>query len=191
MSPVHRQFIDLWFHLLRPHSTLLYAAFGTGQYWSLLLAHEYSLVGIDPSEESLMRAREKYPKIDLARARLQEVRFQEAFDGVLCGATREIASPEHGPVILMNFQRAIKSAGYLYFAVELAEETEPEDAISIGRHKGSSILADERPRSSGFCYTPMIGQIQGWIHRAGLQIVDDSEADRQHLFLVRKGHELS
>lgn len=184
--PMHRQFLELWLNLLRPHSTILYASRGTGDDWPMLVEHEHTLIGIDPSESRLSQIKAVDPKVQLARTGLQELRDQDVFDGILCVDTLEMVFPEDGPRILGNFQRALKSTGYLYFVVEIAEESQREQAYFTGRQLGLPILYGERVHQGRYQYYPRRDQVQAWIQLAGLGLLDDAASEGQHHFLVRK-----
>ena len=68
---------------------------------------------------------------------MQEMDYQEAFEGAVCMGAMEMIFPEDWPLVLNNLYRAIKPNAFLYFTVEIADEKEIEDAYKAA-HKLSS-----------------------------------------------------
>jgi ubiquinone/menaquinone biosynthesis C-methylase UbiE len=85
---------------------VLDAACGTGKYWSLILDSGRSVVGIDQSQQMLLRAKDKFPNQRTEKMGLQEIDFIEAFEGIICVHAMEFIAPEDWPPVLNNFSRA-------------------------------------------------------------------------------------
>src|SRR5215510_15220809 len=71
---------------------------------------------------------------------LQEMRYHEAFEGILCMDALEHVCPEDWPLVLSNFQRALKPQGYCYFTVEVADEQDIADAFLRGKRLGLPLV---------------------------------------------------
>src|SRR5215472_1139276 len=80
----HRSFLQRFLTFCTPGGTILDAACGTGKYWSLILDSGRSVVGIDQSEQMLLRANSKFPQVRTEKMGLQEINFVEEFDGIIC-----------------------------------------------------------------------------------------------------------
>jgi len=101
----------------------------------------------------LARAAAKFPTVLIEKVGLQEMEYQDAFEGAVCVDAMEMVSPEDWPVVLQNLCRALKPDGYLYLTVELAAENEVQDAFTFPRldtsPKGGIIIVrwcDEIPQ---------------------------------------------
>lgn len=112
-NATHQQFIQRFLSLLLQHSTILDAACGAGRYMSLLLEKGHTVVGIDQSQGMLSRSKVKFPTIHMEKVGLQEMFYDEVFDGAICMDAMEHVCPEDWPLVLNNFHRALKPQGYL------------------------------------------------------------------------------
>jgi len=83
-NEAHREYVQKFLELVPPRSTLLSAARGAGRYDGILLEAGHSVVGIDQSAEMLARAKERFPEARYEKMALQDMDFQEAFDGATC-----------------------------------------------------------------------------------------------------------
>lgn len=192
---------------------ILSAACGAGRFDGLLMEAGYCVVGIDQSAEMLARARdhfppEQFPQLHYEKIGLQEMDFQEEFDGLICMDAMEHICPEDWPVILRNFQRALKPGGALYLTADVREESEVkacyENALAMGLPVVYGEIADEvesayqRAIDFGevrdqcvYHYCPPLDQIHAWFEHVGLTIVEVSEgSDYHHIIGVKSSQEL-
>ena len=109
-NETHREYLRKLLDRVPPRSSLLSAACGAGRYDGILLEAAHKVVGIDQSAGMLRQARERFPEVRYEKMSLQEMDFHEEFDGMICIDTFEHIPPEDFPVILHNFQAALKSA---------------------------------------------------------------------------------
>src|SRR5262245_43941797 len=101
----HLQFIQKFKDLLPQDGAVLDAACGAGRYMPEFVSKGYTVVGIDQSAGMLARAKEYFPDVRLEKVGLQEMSFQEMFDGAICMDAMEHVSPEGWTIILHNFHR--------------------------------------------------------------------------------------
>ena len=202
-------YIQKFLERIPPHSTLLSAACGAGRYDGMLLEAGHSVIGIDQSEGMLSQARNHFPQARYQKTGLQEMDFEEAFDGMICMDTLEHIFPEDWPVILKNFQKALKPGGVLYFTLELPEE-DLEASYGRSRAKGLPVvlgeLADEvedayariqevgteehvpgeLAATAAYHYYPSLEQVRIWLEEAGFKVEEQGTGSGYEHFLVRK-----
>lgn len=150
----HRSFVERTLLYCPPGSRILDAGCGTGKYWSLLLADDRSVFGVDQSAGMLAEARRKYPGVQTQKIGLQELAFEAAFDAIVCIDAMEYVFPEDWPRVLANFRRALRR-GALYFTVELAE-VDLEAAFHSARADGWPVVEGELYDDGGYHYYPPI-----------------------------------
>jgi ubiquinone/menaquinone biosynthesis C-methylase UbiE len=196
IDPIHEQFLHQFLRLCPPNGLILDAACGTGKYWPLIRAAHRRIFGIDQSKGMLARAHEKFPDAPIEKVGLQEMRYGEAFDGAVCTDAMENIPPEDWPLVLGNFYRAIKPEGCFYFTVEITTEQEIEKAFADEKRSGYPVVYGEWAYESGYYgewaqegayhYYPRIEQVKDWLQRAGFHLVDETERDEYHHYLVQK-----
>jgi len=186
----HQQFIQEFLGFLPPNSKVLDAPCGTGRYLPFLLEKGYSLVGIDQSKGMLERAKAKFPTVQFKKMGLQEMAFQEMFEGAICMDAMENVPPEDWPLVLNNFHRAVKPHGYFYFTAETLEnanEDEIQQAFERAQQAGLPVIYGEYPDEEVYHYHPTRQQVREWTQQAGFEILKhgDGEIWYYHI-LVRK-----
>ena len=182
----HQLFIQQFLILVPQHSTILDAACGTGKYWPMLLEKGHTVVGIDQSQGMLSRAKAKFPAVQVEKIGLQEMLYDEAFDGIICVDAMEFVFPEDWPVVLRNFYRALRLDGHLYFTVELADANEIQAAFEKGQQMGFPVVYGEWAHEGGYHYYPKIEQVKEWVHLARFHPIEETVGDDYHHFLVQK-----
>jgi hypothetical protein len=97
----------------------------------------------------------------------------------------EFVFPEDWPLVLANFQRALKPAGLLYLTVELPEPDLPQ-VYQAALAAGLPVLPGEYV-TAGYHYYPEIAQVLAWLDAAGFDVVAETTADAvyQH-FIARR-----
>jgi len=93
--------------LLPQKSTILDAACGIGRSLPYHLERAHSIIGTDQSQGMVTKAKAKFPDVPFEKVSLQEMSYQENFDGVICVDAMENVCPEDWPVVLANFNRAL------------------------------------------------------------------------------------
>lgn len=182
----HLQFIQKFIDLLPPNSMILDAACGAGRYLPRLLRRGRTIIGIDQAQGMLARAREKFPEVEFEKVGLQEMSFEDVFDGAICMDAMEHICPEDWTVVLGNFQRALKQGGYLYLTVELQDEAEVKSAFEQAQVAGLPVVYGEWVNDDVYHYYPALEQVREWVQQAGLVILEEGEGDGYHHFLMRK-----
>jgi len=186
----HQQFIQEFLSLLPQVSKILDAACGAGRYEPFLLEKGHSIIGIDQSQGMLERAKEKFPGVKFEKVGLQEIAYQEIFDGVICMDTMENVCPEDWPPVLNNFHRALKPQGYLYFTaetIENADENEIKQAYEKAKQAGLPVVYGEWPDEEVYHFHPTNQKVQEWVRQAGFEILKEGNGEIGYYhILVRK-----
>jgi len=187
-NATHQQFIQKFLGLLPQQSTVLDAACGAGRYMPTLLGQGHTVIGMDQSQGMLSRVRERFPNVQVEKMGLQEISRREEFDGAICMDAMEHVSPEDWELILGNFYRALKPQGYLYFTVEVEDESEIEAAFKRGQEAGIPIVYGEMPdeENSVYHYYPSLSQVRDWLNEAGFRLIEETFGDLYQHFLVQK-----
>jgi len=176
IDPTHQEFIANFLSLCPPGGTILDAACGTGKYWSLILDSGRKVHGVDQSQGMLTRAHEKFPAASYEKIGLQEINYQEVFDGAICMDAMENVFPEDWLAVLKNLHRAIKPKGYFYFTVELASEKEVEQAFTEATQMGLPVVYGEWTQKGEYHYYPKIDQVKEWLNSAGFAVIEEGSA---------------
>jgi SAM-dependent methyltransferase len=186
IDTTHHEMLNRFLNLCLPQGTILDAACGTGKYWSIILASGRSVVGIDQSQQMLLKAQAKHPTVQVAKLGLQEMHFAGAFDGMICVDAMECVFPEDWPLVLANFHRALKIKAHLYFTVEITSEEDLRSAYMAGKQLGLPLVEGEHAHEGGYHYYPSLEQVRQWTQEAAFDILAEAEEDEYHHFLVRK-----
>jgi cyclopropane fatty-acyl-phospholipid synthase-like methyltransferase len=185
-NATHQRFIQTFLSLLPQHSYILDAACGAGRYLSTIIEKGHTVIGIDQSQGMLSRAKARFPDIQVEKVGLQEMRYQEVFDGVFCMDAMENVCPEDWPLVLSNFYRSLKSKGHLYFTVEIADENEIKTAFLRNQQLGLPVLYGEWPDEEVYHYYPTAQQVKEWIRQAGFDLVEEGDGDSYRHLIARK-----
>ena len=217
IEETHRQFIEKLLGQMPTNSYILDAACGAGIYDGLLLDAGHRVLGIDQSGGVLARAREhfpqeSFPKLKYAKLGLQEMDFEEAFEGLICMDAMEHICPEDWPVILDCFQKALKPGGMLYITVDTEKEEEDRKAFERAKAMGLPVvygeIVDELDEAydqamtldalelnsmpfekldhTVYHYHPSVGQVRRWLDQTGLVVVEQGTGEWYEHFLARK-----
>ncbi len=185
-NATHQLFVQELLGLLPQGSTILDAACGAGRYLPLLLKGGHTIVGIDQSQGMLAKAKAKFPNVQFEHVGLQEMPFQEAFDGAICMDAMEHVFPEDWPLVLGNLHRALKQQGYFYFTVEIADEGDVKQAFDKAQQAGLPVVYGECPDEGAYHYYPARQQVKEWIRQAGFRVLKEGEGDEYNHLLVHK-----
>jgi SAM-dependent methyltransferase len=176
----HQQFLQEFLSLLPPTSLILDAACGAGRYVPYLLEKNHSVIGIDQSQGMLARAKEKFPAVQFEKIGLQEIPYQEVFDGVICVDAMENIPPEEWPLVLNNFHRALKDQGYLYFSAETIENADADEirqAFDRAQQAGLPVVFGEVPDEEVYHYHPTNQQVRDRAQGAGFEILREGNGE--------------
>ena len=189
-NATHQQFLQVFLSLLPHSSTILDAACGTGRYLPFLLDKGHSVIGIDQSQGMLERAKAKFPHIQFEKVNLQEIAYQDVFDGGICMDAMENVCPEDWALVLNNFHRELKPNGYLYFTaetIENADEDEIKHAFERAKQAGLPVVYGEWPDEEVYHYHPTNQQVKEWAQQAGFEILIEGNGEIWYYhILVRK-----
>ena len=139
----HVQYLEEFIRLVPPRSNVLSAGCGAGRYDGMLLDAGHSVVGIDLSERLLVHARKLYPTIRYEKMALQEMSFQNEFEGAICIEALEHVFPEEWPVILHGFWEALKPGGVLYFTLNVLATNWLEEDYEKSKLRGLPVVFGE------------------------------------------------
>jgi trans-aconitate methyltransferase len=171
----------------RPRGTVLDAACGTGKYWPLILASQRTVVGVDQSTGMLEQARRKHPDVPVARVGLQDLRFDAAFDAVICVDALENVAPEDWPVVVGRLVEAARPGAPLWLTVELSDPDEIRTATEAAMAAGHPVVEGELYDGVGYHYYPSRSSVVEWVRASGLTVLEESIGDAYwHLILRRE-----
>ncbi len=176
-NATHQQFIQEFLHLLPQRSTILDAACGAGRYLPFLLEKGHSILAIDQSQGMLTCAKTKFPSVQFEKVGLQEMAYQETFDGAICMDAMENICPEDWPLVLTNFHRTLKPHDYLYFTAETIENTDENEirqAFERAQQAGIPVVYGECLDEEVYHYHPTNQQVKDWTQQAGFEILKES-----------------
>ena len=213
-NTMHIQFIEKLLGRLDTPCSLLDGACGAGRYDGMLLEAGHRVLGIDQSGHMLARASEYFPpevfpRLSYCQVGLQEMDFQSEFNGAICIDAMEHICPEDWPVILANFQKALKPGGLLYFSVEVADASEVREAYEQARalrlpvvygevaHEIEAACAQiagldwqaipgEQAARATYHYYPPLEQVRAWLDQAGFEIEAEGTGDGYAHFMANK-----
>ena len=190
-NTIHQQFIQAFLGLLPQSCLILDAACGAGRYLPFLLEKKHSVIGIDQSQGMLAHAKAKFPAVQFEKVGLQEMAYQEVFDGAICMDAMENVCPEDWPLVLGNFHRALKPNGSLYFTTETiepaADQNEIKQAFEKAQEAGLPVVYGEWPDEGVYHYHPANQQVKDWSRKAGFEILKEGSGDEYYHLIVRKG----
>lgn len=209
-NETHKVYLQKFLKMLAPQSQLLSAGCGAGRYDGVLIDAGHSVIGIDISEGMLDRAREKFPNIRYKKKGVQEIDFQNEFDGVICIDALEHIFPEDWPVTVQKFKDALKSDGVLYFTLDISATGTLEESFEKAKAKGlpvvfGEVVADldetfekvmktkkgEVPDSeladkAVYHFYPSVKQVEEWLEQKEFVVVEKGIGKWYMHFLVRK-----
>jgi SAM-dependent methyltransferase len=179
IDQTHRAFVERFLSLLPPGGRVLDAACGTGRFARLVLDRGHPLTCVDHTDAYLAKVLEKAPEAETARHDLQDLPFEQGFDGVMCVDAMEFVPPEDWPVVLERFRRALRSPGLLYATVELVPEAEIRAGDAAALRLGLPVIEDgeaiwDEP-DWYYHFYPSLERARAWLADAGFEIVDELE----------------
>ncbi len=156
----------------------------------------------------LDRARRFVPQARYEKMRLQEMGFEEEFEGATCIDAMEHVSPEDWPVVLRQLRASLEPGGVLYLTVVRSEGASLEDSFRRAQHQSLPVVPGEvadaveesfaralatpapEPEDSdkaAYHFYPAPEQVRRWIDAAGL-VVESEGAGLwySHLLLRRR-----
>jgi SAM-dependent methyltransferase len=179
IDDLHRTFVGRLLDLLPPEPRVLDAACGTGNYFGLVLDRGGSIVGVDHANGALQVARGKHPEIQVLRHQLQELRFSDAFDGVLCIDAMEFVPPEDWPVVLGRFREALHPGGALYLTVELHDADELRRVTERARRAGHPVVEGEvlwqDEGGDYYHHHPLLELVRAWLDDQAFTVTEERE----------------
>jgi ubiquinone/menaquinone biosynthesis C-methylase UbiE len=173
ITPTHRRFLGELLDRCPPDSRILDVPCGTGKYFGLVLDRGCTLVGVDQSAGMLAAARAKYPRALTEKLALQELTFDNEFDGVICIDSMENVCPEEWPSVVGRLRRALRLNGILYLTVETKQERQLVAAFAQAKDRGLPVVRGESVMGGYYHYYPPLSRVQTWLSEAGLHMIED------------------
>jgi SAM-dependent methyltransferase len=178
IEPTHQMFLERFLSRVPPDGRVLDAACGTGKYFPMVLARSRRLLGVDHAGALLANAAAKIPQVPTAKHDLQDLPYQDEFDGVMCVDAMEFVPPEDWPVVLGRFRRALRPGASLYLTVELA----PADRVRAGnqaaRRSGLPVVDGEvvwDGPDGYYHHYPSMRQVRAWLTAAWFVVEEEAE----------------
>lgn len=178
IHPVHAEWVRRFLSRVQPDGVVLDAACGTGKYLGMVLDSGRQVIGVDHSAAALARAQAKRAAASTRHLDLQDLAFDEEFDGVMCVDAMEFVPPEDWPIVLGAFRRAVCADAWLYLTVELAPGSEVAALNRELADSGLPVVEGEVmwDQPNGYYhFHPDMDRVRKWIADAGFSIVDDVE----------------
>jgi 2-polyprenyl-3-methyl-5-hydroxy-6-metoxy-1,4-benzoquinol methylase len=160
-NETHKEYLQKFLRMLSPHSKLLSAGCGAGRYDGILSEAGHTVVGIDISEGMLERAREKFPEIKYEKKGVQEIDYQNDFDGAICIDALEHIFPEEWPITVRNFKEALKPDGILYFTLDISATETLKGSFEKAKSKGLPVMFGEVAEDLNEAFEEIIGTEKG------------------------------
>jgi SAM-dependent methyltransferase len=179
IEPDHESFVSRFLTLLPSGGRVLDAACGTGKYFGMVLASGRSVLGVDHTGAYLDAARAKFPEVPTEKHDLENLPYEDEFDGVMCVDAMEFVAPEEWPGVCRRFRRSLRSQGWLYLSVELAADRLLQEANDEARRLGLPVVDREAiwDQPDGYYhYHPEMEQVREWIAGAGFIIQQELES---------------
>ena len=176
-TPTHRRFVSTLADLTPAGGSILDAACGTAPYAGIVLDSGRTYTGIDQSSGMLAQAIARWPAARFELIGLQELAFDDEFDGLLCTDAMENVPPEHWPAVAAGFRRALHADGHAYLTVEEIDRAEIEQAFTDGTTRGWPIVMGEviEGDTAGYHYYPERAQVTSWLGAAGFEVVEEAD----------------
>jgi SAM-dependent methyltransferase len=178
IEDTHRVFVDRFLSMLPPGGSVLDAACGTGKYFAMVLDSRHSVLGVDHSGAYLIKARAKFPLVPTEKHDLQDLSYEDEFDGVMCVDAMEFVPPEDWPGVLGRFRMAVRTGGWLYVTVELAPEDQVRAANEDARATGLPVVEGEvilHDPDAYYHHYPPMERVRAWLADAGFAIEEEAE----------------
>jgi SAM-dependent methyltransferase len=178
IEPMHHSFVVRFLSRLPPDGRVLDAACGTGKYFPMVLASGRRLLGVDHAGALLANAAAKFPQVPTEQHDLQDLPYQDEFDGVLCVDAMEFVPPEDWPPVLERFGRALRPGGWLYLTVELAPDDRVRVSNEAARRRGLPLVDGEvilEEPDGYYHHYPSMRQVRAWLAAAGFTIQEEAE----------------
>jgi SAM-dependent methyltransferase len=178
IEDTHRVFVDRFLSMLPPGGSVLDAACGTGKYFAMVLDSRHSVLGVDHSGAYLIKARAKFPLVPTEKHDLQDLSYEDEFDGVMCVDAMEFVPPEDWPGVLDRFRMAVRTGGWLYVTVELAPEDQVRAANEDARASGLPVVEGEviwHDPDAYYHHYPPMERVRAWLADAGFVIEEEAE----------------
>ena len=176
IEETHRAFVDRFLSSLPPGGRVLDAGCGTGKYFGMVLKSGRSVLGVDHSAGHLVRAREKFPDVPTELRELQELPYEEEFDGAMCVDALEMIPREDYPIVLAGFRRALRPGGRLYLTIERIPEDQVHGGNEQGRAAGLPLVEGELIWEDDlYHHYPSMDRVRAWLAAAGFEVKEDLE----------------
>ena len=186
IEKIHEETLEKFLKLIIPNGKILDAACGTGKYYPIISSKNFNVLGIDQSQKMLKNANCKFPLMKTKKLGLQEISFNNEFDGIICIDALENVFPEHLLSVFQNFYKALKPNGYFYFTIETLNDDEINIAFEKGIEMGLPIVKGEYILEGGYHYYPSIDEIKTLLISAKFNIFSENMSEGYHHFIVSK-----
>jgi SAM-dependent methyltransferase len=179
IEDTHRTFVERFLSMLPANGRVLDAACGPGTYVQMVLASGRTPVCVDHTQSYLDKVTAKAPGVATAKHDLQDLPYQQEFDGVICVDAMEFIPPEDWSVVVGRFRRALRPGGWLYLTVERVPEAEVKAGNEAARRLGIPVVEDgeaiwDEP-DWYYHFYPAMGRVIAWLGDAGFEVREELE----------------
>ena len=188
LSDLQKDFLQRFIAHLQPPRRVLDAACGAGRAWNVLLESGCQVTGIDQSAAVVAHAVALHPRVVAARLSLQEIAWEDAFDGSLCIDAMENIFPEDWVRVLSNFYAALQPGGVFYLTLPAADPAALEDAYRRAVALDWPVLPGELLDEEGYRYFPALPRVRDWLLAAGfVTLAEETDGFTWHWLVQKPG----
>ena len=184
ISPTHRAYVARVVESVARGGVILDAACGTGRFFPAILGEGRLVQGVDFSKGMLAEVARKFPEVVTEQVRLQDLRFDGHFDGVICVDALENVPPEDWPNVLGALSRAARRNALVYMTIELPDD-DLEALYRSARSKQWPVEPGELAVEEGYHYYPPRDAVLLWLDQEGLELIEQTEVDAYWHVLCR------
>lgn len=160
---------------------VLDAGCGIGAYINTFLDMGCEVCGIDGSPGMTKEASMRFPDIEIYRANLRDIEFNDEFDLIFSHAVLQHISPSNKLRVLLRYHKALKKDGFLM----LMEETfTPSNVGDMERHGFLAKFFEDYSNGGGYTVSGWIRLVQAFGFE--IQLYEKIPNNLEHVYLFKR-----